>query len=547
MSKIKPVVALLLLALIVPALAMRPASAQDEAGMIDRLDFGDFGGGSNPQSNFNPYSFNALTGGTTWLFEPLMMVNAYSCEVVPWLASEFNWTDPQTLNFTIRDGVVWSDGTGFSAEDVVFTFKMTQQFPALDTDGLWNFLTDVTASGNVVTFTFKEPSGSLFNKLVDNPIVPRHIWVDVEDPVTFTNDTPVGTGPFVLASFNRQELVMEKNPTYWQAEKIRVQQLVYTKVEGEGQINQLRLAEGRYDWAEMFMPDVQNSFVAKDPENNHFWFPPGGSVSLMMNHTKPPFDDVEFRRGIAHAIDREGIAARAAFGYTPPASQTGLTLPNQQIYLDPAIPNSGFLPYDPEQAKQILTAAGYTYDGDTLIGKDGEPVRFTFLVQTGWNDWVQAAEIVRENMSAIGIEVEVEQMNPDLISNDRKAGLFDATFDAPGGGCNMFDNFYYPLGNSDAPTPVDTPTENNWIRWNDPETAQILQGLRAATTIEEQQPLMYQMNQIMYNELPFIPLWYGPVWFEYQTDKAEGWPNAENPYAHPGNKLLIITNLVPAA
>ena len=52
----------------------------------------------------------------------------------------------------------------------------------------------------------------------------------------------------------------------------------------------------------------------------------------------------------------------------------------------------------------------------------------------------------------------------------------------------------------------------------------MIQQLKSATTIEQQQPIVYQLQQIMINELPFIPLWYGPVWFEYQTDKAVGWP-----------------------
>jgi peptide/nickel transport system substrate-binding protein len=45
--------------------------------------------------------------------------------------------------------------------------------------------------------------------------------------------------------------------------------------------------------------------------------------------------------------------------------------------------------------------------------------------------------------------------------------------------------------------------------------------------------------------LPFIPLWHGPVWFEYRSEKVVGWPNAENPYAHPWNPLLIMINLTP--
>src|SRR2546421_8818949 len=64
-------------------------------GMVDHLDFGGFGGGSNPQVNYNPYSPNALTAGYT--FESLYLFNNYSCRPVPWLATTYHWTDSRTL------------------------------------------------------------------------------------------------------------------------------------------------------------------------------------------------------------------------------------------------------------------------------------------------------------------------------------------------------------------------------------------------------------------------------------------------------------------
>lgn len=547
MTKLRVLVLVAALALLAPLVAATASARQDAGtGTIDVLTLGDFGGGSNPQANFNPYSTNFISGATIWMFEPLMSLNQYSCVAEPWLATEFNWSDPQTLNFTIRDGVTWTDGTPFTANDVVFSFKMTQAFPALDTDQLWQFAADVVANGNIVTFTFNEPGGVLFNRIIDNPILPAHLWQGVEDPVTFLNEEPVGTGPFTIENFSSEELTMVRNPNYWQADKVKVERLSYAKGQGDAQIDQLRLAEGRFDWQKMFMPDIENSFVAKDPEHNKYWFPAGGSVSLMMNHTEAPMNDVNFRRAIAYAFDRQSMADRAAFGYSGPASQTLLTLPNQSIFLDESIPDQGFIPYNPDMARQILQESGYTYDGDELKNGEGDRVSVTFSVQSEWTDYVQAAEIVRENLEAIGIEVNVEARNPDLVGEDRKAGLFQMTFDAPGGSCNLYDSFFYTMAGADAPVEIGTNTDNNWSRWADPESAQLLTQLRNAATQEEQLPAIHGLQQIMVNELPFIPLWYAPVWLEYQTDKAVGWPSAEDPYAGPGNDLIILTHLTPS-
>jgi peptide/nickel transport system substrate-binding protein len=376
-------------------------------------------------------------------------------------------------------------------------------------------------------------------------IVPRHLWSEVDDPMTFTNDQPVGTGPYMLKSFNGQELVVERNPTYWQADKIRVQELVFTKA-SEGQVNQLRLAEGAYDWNAMFVPDIENSYVAKDPEHNKYWFPQGGVISLYLNLTMAPFDDVEFRRGLAYAIDREEIRQKAQFGYVDVATQVGLNLPGHQDYLDPSIPNQGFVPYDPAKALEILNAAGYTREGDgPLKGKDGQEVQFTFSVQSGWNDWVQAAEVIREDLAAIGITMDVQAGTPDIVIADRASGNFEATFGVFGGTCSMYSNFADPLA-SERTKPVGEEATSNFVRWQDPETDQLLAQLRAAPDAETQKPILYQLEQIMYNEVPVIPLWYGARWFEYRTANAVGWPSAEDPYALPEQMLLVLTHLQPA-
>ena len=78
----------------------------------------------------------------------------------PGLATAYSWVDTQTLTFTMRDGVVWSDGTPLTAADVAFTFNMLKQFPALDQTGVWVFLTGVTADATTVTFTFNQPRDS---------------------------------------------------------------------------------------------------------------------------------------------------------------------------------------------------------------------------------------------------------------------------------------------------------------------------------------------------------------------------------------------------
>lgn len=520
------------------------ALAQED-GMIPRLNGGGMGGGTNPQANFNAYSPNKISGTEGLLFEKLYIVNGYNCEENPWLAESYEWQDPQTLVFTMRDGVTWNDGTAFSGDDVVFTFELLKEYPALDTKGSTNNIDTVTADGSTVTFAFTAPSIPAFTSIVDTYIVPKHVWEAVDDPVTFVNaESPVGTGPYTLGSFNSEEVVWSLRDDYWNGENIKVQEIGYSKP-AEGQANMLRLANGEYDWDAQFIPNVEEVYVARDPEYNKYWFAQGSAISLYFNLTKAPFDDVAFRKAVASAVNRDEIAQKAQLGYVTTASQTGLKLPGQQDWLNPDIPNEGNIAYDPDAARKTLTDAGYTYDGDTLLTPDGNPIEFSFKIPAGWSDWVQAGNIIKGNLEDIGMRVNVETPDPAIVNDqDRPTGNFDLVFGVHGGSCSMYRNFYDHMS-SKATAPVGEAADSNFVRWEDEETDTLLDEFLSADTEDKQKEIAFQLEQIMWDSLPTIPLWYGAIWFEYRTENAEGWPNAEDPYAASGDLPLILQKLVP--
>jgi len=475
-----------------------------------------------------------------------MVVNGYNCQAVPWLATDYKWQDPQTLVYTIRDGVTWNDGQPFSADDVVFTFNLLKQQPAFDTTGVWQALDNVSSSGNQVTFKFTAPSANMFTRISSVLLVPKHIWATIQDPVKETNPGAVGTGPFKPASFNGQQLVLQRVPTYWQADKIKVNQLLFTKNAGGNEVEQLKLSQGTYDTNSMFVPNIQQVYVDKDSAHNHYWYPPGGEIALGFNLTKAPFDDVEFRRAVAYAIDRNAISTKAEFGYVKPASQSGLVLPGQKDWLAPDIQNDGMIPYDPKMAADILDKAGYKKDSSgKLMGKDGKQVEFTFLVQNGWTDWIQASQVVQQNLNALGMNVHVQTPAPDTIDQQRALGNFDMAFAVHGGSCSMYDN-YHDYFYSKASAPIGQKAPTNWIRWMDPDTDKLIDQLRQSPDEAAQKTAVAGLEKILTTKYPTVPLWYGAHWFQYSTAHATGWPNEQDPYALTTDNLLIITHLVPS-
>lgn len=518
------------------------------SGMIDFLNYGDFGGGTTPKANYNPYLDATKLSAADYIYESLMYVETYSCKALPWLATAYQWSDPKTLVYTIRGGVKWNDGQAFSAKDVEFTFNMLKKFDVLDTQGVWANLSSVTATGeDKVTFTFKQPGASTFTQVSGVKIVPEHIWSKVADPTTFVNATaPVGTGPMKLKAFNPRQLVVERNPDYWQADKIKVNEIRFNKADAGGQVEQLKLSRGEYDTNAMFVQNIKKAYVDRDPKNHHYWYAPGGVISVYMNLTKAPFDDVAFRKALTTAFDDKQVIDKAQLGYVTQASQSGLVVPGQKDWLSQGLADDGRIGYDAAAADKALTDAGYAKDSKgRRLGKDGKPISFSFKVPGSYVDWVAAADILIKNLQALGITVSKDTPTPDANNQDRATGNYDMTFGVFGGGCNMYANFSDPL-NSARTAPVGKKAASNEIRWQDPKTDELLHTLQVSPDEKAQKEAVAGLVDIMMNQVPTIPIWYGAKWFQYDTSKAEGWPSAEDPYADGGNGQVVLTHLVPA-
>ncbi len=497
--------------------------------------------------NFNPFGPGNRIG-TSYIYEPLFYINSINGQVVPWLATAYQWEGNQKLVLTIRNGVKWNDGQPFSAADVVFTFDYLKQNPALDWQGLWQVLQSVTANGNQVTFSFKKPDVPIFYEIASTIIVPKHIWSTITNPAQGMNENPVGTGPYEVGSFTPYQYTLKKNPSYWQANKVAVDKIVFP-VLGNNQTAALKLSSGQWDWATLFLPNVQQTFVSKDPQYNQYWFPPGGIISVGMNLTKAPFNDVHFREAMAYAIDKQKIAQQAEDGYVSVASQVGLVLPGQKQWLNPSIPNQGVYAYNVQKAKQILSQAGYhTNAQGQLLDHSGKPISFNLEVPSGWTDWIQTAQIVQSSLKQLGITVNVQTPQYGAYSQSQATGQYDAALMAYGGTPTPFTS-YDTLLNSKYVMPVGKSANANVERWSNPVTDQLLTSWVQATDSQAQLQDAYKIENVMYQQLPVVNLFYGATWSEFSTKKFVGWPSASDPYAPPAPygqaPLMIMTHLQP--
>ncbi|MEW1960302.1 ABC transporter substrate-binding protein [Kineococcus sp. NPDC059986] len=493
----------------------------------------------NPLFNrvFNPFLVNNRTA-SKWIYEPLVLVNPLDGEQIPWLAQSWELPDARTIVFTVREAD-WSDGEPFTADDVVFTLELLKKVPALDAKGVWQHLASVEADGDRVVCRLQSDDVPALAVIGVTYVVPRHTWSTVADPGTFQDEHPVGTGPFVLGNYSSLQYSMDKNPRYWQADSVEIQHLVLPATN-----SQLDTVTRGYDWSYSFISDVKGTWGAASP-HNRWWFPPGGIIALLPNHTVAPFGDVDVRRGLSLALDRGRIAEVASEGYMQPAGQTGLMLPNQQDWLNPDIPDQGMVGQDTAAALASFAKAGYTQQDGKLVDAQGKQFSFALTSANGYTDWTRAAQEVVEQLGRLGIEVKLQLPQPAGYQSAIANGEFQVALGGMGGG-DVFRAFN-DLMSSEFLVDVGTSTQANYERFSDPEVDALLTRFKSSTDPARQLAAARGLQQQVYDKLPVIGMYYGGLWGLYNDEKFVGWPTAEDPYMAPQNydsaPLGIFTRL----
>lgn len=523
------------------------ASPQNDGGgqagallTIPREDMGTF------SQNFNPFSPNAAPMTQQAVYESMLVYNPADGSTVPRLAESWESSeDGLTQTFHLRQGVTWSDGEAFTADDIVTTFDIQRTL----FDGSFTYLDTVEAVDDAtVAFTFNRPFSPALFEIGQQIIVPDHVWADQSDPEKYENKEPVGTGPFTqVSNFQAQSFDLLPNPEYWGEVKIPgIRVLAFAGNDGAN----LAAINGDVDWTQTYMPDIQTTYVDKDAEHRHFWFPPtGAEINWQLNTTLPMFSDPNVRKALSMALDREQIVDVGMSGYTIPADCTGLS-GNYDEWRDASIADAcTWTERDLDGAGQLLDAAGYKAGADgTRTTPEGAPFSFTISVGSTSTDWLSVANIIAQNLEDIGVTARVDAPDWAAVVAGYETGEFQS-------GIVWSDNaptpwhYYRALMSSETLKPVGEQTFSNYHRFSDPRADELLTAFAATSDEAEQHDIMNQL-QALYNELaPAVPLFPGPEWGAYTDARFTGWPTEDDPYATLSQRapttVLILTSLEP--
>ena len=492
---------------------------------------------SNEQGTTWTCGFNPFNGNTQFLafgpvYEELTFVNGLkSGSTTNWLASSYAWSnDNKTLTFTIRPGVKWSDGKPLTAADVLFTFNLIKAHPALDLNAAWAVLKDVKQNGDKVVFDFKSSAVPYFYYIgAQTPIVPQHVWSKISDPVTYKDTSPVGSGPFKMSSCSPQVIKYAKNSGYWQKGKPSIDTVYYPAFTSNEPANQ-QLASGKAQWGSQFIPNINKYYLEKNADN-HYWFPPLVNVSIFINQTDPVLSNVAVRKAMAYAIDRSKVSEIGEYGYEPPSNQTGIVTPTFDEWLDPTLAKQ--VDYNPQKAMQILDSAGFKKSGDIYQTPDGKPLSFTILNIGGYSDWVASVQVIQNELKAVGIKITPENLSSTTYDNDVYNGKFQLAYDGnESGGPSPYYELRQLLYSKNS-APIGKPAASNWERYENANVDKLIEEYAATTDTARQHEIVRQLESVMVNEIPVIPVTEGVDWYQYNTKNHAGWVLKSDPYARP--------------
>ncbi|REK38685.1 MAG: ABC transporter substrate-binding protein [Actinobacteria bacterium] len=344
-------------------------------------------------------------------------------EPVPGLAEDWEITEEgRVYTFTLRDDVVWHDGTPFTADDVVFSFnEVLLQYHSRTSASVGNAVESIEAPDDTtVVFTFTEPYAPLLQQLsvTEAPIVAKHVYEGSDPNENPANLEPIGTGPFRFVSYEPDsEIRLEKNPDYFKDGLPYLDEVVMRVIPEAGS-QVIALEAGDVDWLwgvpgpdlERFQAD-DNYGLLRTGVN------PGGQNCIMtvsFNLDQPMFQNRDVREALTHALDRQAFLERVLFNQGRVAEapiHSGIGFAHGENLDMPA--------YDPDLAAQMLEDAGWVDQGDGTRAAqgvdgvaDGTPLAFNFL---HFPTFTAYGELFRSQLGEVGADVTLQPLEPPVF------------------------------------------------------------------------------------------------------------------------------------
>ena len=492
-------------------------------------------------SILNPY----LSGGTkdleasSLVIEPLGRHDAKG-NLVPWLAESVPTVanggvseDLTSITWKLREGLVWSDGSPLTSEDVVFSaqYCMHPEGGCAQLSNFDNIESVEAVDDRTVKITFDVPKPYPYAVFVgaQSPVIQKAQFEECLGPrapeCTEQNFNPIGTGPFRVVEFRPNDVItMEANPNYRDPGKPAFATLTFKGGGDAAAAGRAVLETGEFDyaWNLQLAPDVlQNmqqagkgtvvsafgTLVERLMVNLTDPSPDLGDERSTRKHPHPFLTDPAVRQALSMAVDRDLLVE---IGYGQAGRPTCNVVPAPEIYA--SVANDGCLVQDIDAANKLLDDAGWVPGSDGVREKDG--VRLSILYQTSTNAVRQDFQaLIKQWWSEIGVETELRNISASVF------------FGSDPGSPDTFQKFYADIemyaNNFEGADPEaylsswkcsnDPRPDTQWQGLNMPrfcseEYDAMLAEMAKTGDIDERARLGKAMNDMLMQEFVMIPL-----------------------------------------
>lgn len=506
----------------------------------------------------------AIAGGAggyrTTMFETLFMFNPLTGEKTGLLADAYEWNDDLTeMTVSLKDAAHWSDGTPVTAADVVATWDVGVLTNNGTGAGNKAYIAGIEATGDktfVIKTTLTEDGKPVNPLKVEDFIcgtpIAQAAWIKTlcerndNDPTKILNDAGedvVWSGPYTKYYTDDQKVVLIRDDNYWGADesmwgKLPVPKYLAHVIYADNAAGELALKAGEVDVCQQFIGNIQNLWLNDDlPISTYYDEAPYG-VCLTMptawyNMNLPVIsENPALRKAIAMATDYEAIIANAMTNQSPtfaevPRSLMNPTAGEQALYDHEAVKDLQWAGNDIDGANKLLDEAGLLdSDGDGWREYNGEKITLNAVCPNGWSDWQAAMQIVAAAGDKIGISIEPEYPEWDIMQTrftdptQTDYAIFMWSPDAaspsmPWGRCNQFlSSQFVGLQNN---------WSGNWGQYVNEEADKILAEIPLTTDHDKLVELYTELVKIYLTDVPSFSLMYRPSVFHAVNESV--WTN----------------------
>jgi peptide/nickel transport system substrate-binding protein len=431
--------------------------------------------------------------------------------LVPVLAQSYDVAkDGLSYTFKLRSGVKFHNGMEFTAEDVKYTYEwyVNPANHAIKANNFEGVDSIQAVDKHTVRVKMKVPNAAFLARGATTFIVPAAYHGKIGEKGYKV--APVGTGAFKLKEWRPAErTVVEAFGDHFRGRPY----LDFFRVDivPEASVRAIGMQTAAADSAVWPLLVEDNLKFAKDANFTVFKTPTLGVNHFPINNKRPVFQDKRVRQAMMHAINRQRLI-NDIFKGTAVLATSNLS-PALKAYYEP---NVAQYPYDPAKAKALLEEAGWKPGPDGFREKGGTKLSFTCVTITGDQARRPEAEVVQQELKAVGIDMKLQEAPVATITDKMRKGEMDASLY----------NWTYG-GNYGDPDPSVTLRSNggnNWSHFENPKVDSLIDaGLRETNPAKRKQ-IYSEIQKIVAEEVPFLYMMYWD-WYNVFSKRIKGLPN----------------------